>query len=164
MNLKLTLIFVLTFLTPYSMIMVDTIYYVNPTSMTEIGPDLIISSIFSQTIVHKRNDSSGGTPQRSSPPFRSYEYTITIKNIGTDIVADAFYLAWARVGADITKEKYSRGVLVNKEKNIIPIDGSMEIKLTFGDNEGRKFLVNPKDIENYPFIPELNYDNNSYLY
>lgn len=141
----------------------DTIYNADLTSMIEDNPDLIISSIFSKVKLINTTYIPG-KPQRYSPPIPSYEYTITVRNIGKVAAARPFYIVWTRDIPGITKENYSNYILVNRESGIISSGGSIEVNLTFGDNKGRKFLVNPRNIDYYPFIPESNYDNNVCFY
>jgi|WetSurMetagenome_2_1015567.scaffolds.fasta_scaffold143187_2 hypothetical protein len=137
----------------------------------ELKPDLIISSVTSSTFIPEKKHKPG-EPVRSDGYRKMIEYTITIKNIGTDVCSDKFYLSWQR--SPITDEdSYSRTNSVNMERNIIPIGGTIEIKITDGFTqqhylEGAKFFINTdgktRNGYSYPVVEELNYVNNTYMY
>jgi hypothetical protein len=137
----------------------------------ELKPDLIISSVTSRTFVPEKKHKPG-EPVSSGGNREMIEYTITIKNIGTAALAEKFYLSWQR--SPITdEENYSRTNSVNRECNIIPVGGSIEIKITDAFTaahylEAAKFFINTDGKTrrgySYPVIDELNYDNNTYMY
>lgn len=137
----------------------------------EMKPDLIISSVTSRTYVPEKKHKPG-EPVRNDGSRQMIEYTVTIKNIGTDVCLEKFYLSWQR--SPITDEdSYSRTNPVNMERNIIPIGGTIEIKITDGFTqqhylEAAKFFINTdgkiRNGYSYPVVDELNYDNNTYMY
>ena len=134
-------------------------------------PDLIISSVTTRTYVPEKKHKPG-EPVGSGGNRQMIEYTITIKNIGTDVCSETFYLSWQR--CPITdEESYSRTNSVNMERNIMPVGGTIEIKITDGFTEqhyleGAKFFINTdgktRNGQSYPVVDELYYDNNTYMY
>jgi hypothetical protein len=137
----------------------------------DMKPDLIISSVTSRTFIPEKKHNPG-QPVSSDGVRTNIEYVVTISNIGTTIIEEAFYLSWQR--SPITdEESYSRTNLVNRECNIIPVGGSIEIKITDAFTvqhylEAAKFFINTDGKTrrgySYPVIDELNYDNNTYMY
>ena len=93
----------------------------------ELKPDLIITKVTTRTFIPERKHKPG-EPVRSGGSREMIEYTITIKNIGTADLSEPFYLSWQR-GPFTDDEHYSRTNLVNEEYNIIPIGGSIEVKI-----------------------------------
>ena len=142
----------------------------NSSFAQELKPDLIITKVTTRTFIPERKHKPG-EPVRSGGTRKMIEYTITIKNIGTADFSESFYLSWQR-SPILDEEHYSRTNLVNEEHNLIPIGGSIDIKVVDGISRqygsGAKFLINtdgkPHKGSALPKIEELNYENNTFSY
>lgn len=139
--------------------------------MSQTGkPDLIITKVELNFIklnsYHKPGEPVSGLVGRSAV------FTVTVKNIGNSDFSEAFYISLTNNPSDISSGHYSHGAQVNSEGYEIPIDGSLDVKVSVVDNgykQGNtKLLIQtdgkPHLSNSLPLIEELNYQNNTFFF
>ncbi len=156
------------FRTDFGIILILLIMIFPNTLITQNGkPDLIISNVELKYIrpnhIHKPGEPVSGSDNLPRPRFY-----ITIKNIGNKDFSDAFYIAYTNDESDIRIGRYSRLSIVNRDKNIIEVNGSLIVEVggIYDNNNHYKFYLHsvgkPYDNHILPIIDESNYDNNEY--
>ena len=97
-------------------------------------------------------------------------FTLTIRNIGTTDLRKSFYISASRSEQDFQNNYCSSTMMVNGDSIAIPVNGTLDvpIQLVFPDTVSKiLFVINTDDRFDrgvpLPVIPEMNYDNNSYV-
>ena len=97
------------------------------------------------------------------------EFTIRIGNVGRREYREPFYLSWADNDRDIRTGAYSNGRILNQERDVIPVGGSVSIRLRaplYSLKTVVRFFIQhdgaPRYGINIPPTDEIYTDNNGY--
>lgn len=141
---------------------------ISPVADSNARPDLVIENI-DYTILPSVVQ---GYPSGVLVAGPTAAFTLRIGNVGKAPLTSPFYISNSRSERDFDDGYCSTTTLVNAspETRTIPAGGSIDLKLdmSFADSVSRIFfLINTNDRFDkgvpLPAIPELNYDNNSYI-
>ncbi len=132
--------------------------------------DLIIYTINAKKFGGASFNRSVSAPQTETDiPY--IEYTISIRNIGKAPVVGPFCIYMAKGMLAIADNDYTLIEIVNEGDSKIAVGGIIHVKYIsrdLRDHVTSKFLVNYDRTLNpdssLPFIEELNYENNSYIF